>query len=181
MRAMTIALLTLGVSTTAALSGGGKVTSTEPGPAILSDQTTGVMLETMGIQPATVRTIAEETRVEENPKAAAETSNVPPLPAPEKSVKVAEAPPEPTGPLDPRETISQCSTCHGVDGIAKIPTAPNIAGSSRGYLETQLKAFRSGKRENEVMSVIAEDLSNAEIKAVAKWYSALKVTVEVPE
>ena len=86
-----------------------------------------------------------------------------------------------TGPLDPRETVQQCATCHGYDGIAKIPTAPNIAGSSRQYLETQLKAFRSGKRENEVMAVIAEDLSNAEIKAAAKWYASLKVTVEVPE
>jgi len=28
------------------------------------------------------------------------------------------------------------------------------------------------------MAVIAEDLSNAEIKVVAKWYAGLKVTVE---
>jgi cytochrome c553 len=168
MRATMIVLLALTTSTTAALSGGGKVTSTEPGPSVLSEETTGAMLETMGIQPAKTRT-TEKAPTNEQPA------------DPKKPVDVAKAKPNPTGPLDPRETISQCTTCHGVNGIAKIPTAPNIAGSSRGYIESQLKAFRSGKRENEVMSVIAEDLSNAEIKAVAKWYSALKVTVEVPE
>jgi len=80
-----------------------------------------------------------------------------------KKIEVAET----SAPLTPRETVQQCATCHGYDGLARIPTAPNIAGSSRQYLETQLKAFRSGKRENEVMAV--------------KWYASLKVTVEGSE
>ena len=198
MRLVTISFSALTVTATAALSGGGTVTSTEPGPASLAVETTEQMLDTMGITPATAKTseAAPEpaivlAKVEYNaPPAAPEAAETnaakieyaAPPPAPEaeqvEEVKVAEAP---AGPPDPRETIRQCSTCHGVDGIAKIPTAPNIAGSSRQYLETQLKAFRSGKRENEVMGVIAEDLSNAEIKAAAKWYASLKVTVEVPE
>jgi cytochrome c553 len=43
---------------------------------------------------------------------------------------------------------AKCQVCHGIDGIAKIPIAPHLAGESQIYIETQLKAFRSGKREH---------------------------------
>ena len=76
---------------------------------------------------------------------------------------------------------SHCAVCHGVDGIAKIPIAPHLAGESRAYLETQLKAFKHGKREHEIMSVIAADLSTDEIKNVSAWYSAIEISVSVPE
>jgi cytochrome c553 len=185
MRLITTSFSIMALGATAALSGGGKVTSTEPGPPSLTVTSTEQMLDTMGITPAAATTTEAveiaKVAVKANPPAKVTYRPPPPAPfaTPEAGeIKVTEAP---KGPLDPRETIKQCSTCHGVDGIAKIPTAPNIAGSSRQYLETQLKAFRSGKRENEVMGVIAEGMSNAEIKAAAKWYASLKVTVEVPE
>ena len=47
--------------------------------------------------------------------------------------------------------------------------------------ETHLKAFRTGKREHEMMSVIAKDLSDGDITSVAQWYSSIKITVQVPE
>jgi cytochrome c553 len=28
---------------------------------------------------------------------------------------------------------SVCAICHGLDGLAKIPEAPNLAGQSEGY------------------------------------------------
>jgi cytochrome c553 len=76
---------------------------------------------------------------------------------------------------------AKCQVCHGIDGIAKIPIAPHLAGESQIYIETQLKAFRTGKREHEMMSVIAKDLSDGDITSVAQWYSSIKITVEVPE
>jgi cytochrome c553 len=45
---------------------------------------------------------------------------------------------------------SVCSVCHGVDGLAKIPEAPNLAGQSEGYLIEQITAFKSGERKNEM-------------------------------
>lgn len=75
----------------------------------------------------------------------------------------------------------QCAVCHGIDGVAKIPIAPHIAGESSVYLETQLKAFRSGKREHEIMSVIARDLSDADIADLAAWYASIKFEVTLPE
>lgn len=75
----------------------------------------------------------------------------------------------------------KCQVCHGIDGIAKIPIAPHLAGESQIYLETQLKAFRNGKREHEMMTVVAKSLKDDEITSLAQWYSSIKITATVPE
>lgn len=80
-----------------------------------------------------------------------------------------------------RQKAKKCQTCHGIDGIAKIPIAPHIAGESQIYLQTQLKAFRSGKRVHEIMSVIAKDLSDEDIADLSAWYSSIKITATMPE
>jgi cytochrome c553 len=73
-----------------------------------------------------------------------------------------------------------CAICHGPNGIASLPNAPNLAGQQALYLSEQLKSYRSGKRHNEVMSVIAKPLTDAEIAQLAAWYSAIKLSVELP-
>src|SRR5262245_33503012 len=75
----------------------------------------------------------------------------------------------------------QCAVCHGANGIAVNPDAPNLAGEAAGYIERQLNAFRSGERKNEQMSLMAKDLSDADIQNLAAWFSAMKVTVAVPD
>ena len=74
-----------------------------------------------------------------------------------------------------------CRTCHGLDGLARIPTAPHIAGESQVYIVTQLKAFRSGTRSHEIMSLIAKDLSDEDIENLAAWYSSIQIEVRMPE
>jgi len=76
---------------------------------------------------------------------------------------------------------AQCRTCHGLDGIAQIPVAPHLAGESEIYLRAQLEAFRSGKRQNEMMSVVAKNLTDDDIANVAAWYSAIEITAKMPE
>jgi cytochrome c553 len=73
-----------------------------------------------------------------------------------------------------------CAVCHGIDGIGKNPDVPNLAGESPVYIEKQLKAFRSSERRHEQMSIIAKDLGDDDIRALAKWYSGLRIKVEVP-
>lgn len=80
-----------------------------------------------------------------------------------------------------RKKAGQCRTCHGLDGIAQIPIAPHIAGESEIYLETQLKAFRSGKREHEIMSVVASGLSDADIADLSAWYASIRIEATLPE
>ena len=73
-----------------------------------------------------------------------------------------------------------CALCHGPTGMASLPNAPNLAGQQAIYMSEQLKAYRSGKRHNEVMGVIAKPLTDDEIAQLAAWYSAIKVSVEAP-
>jgi len=74
-----------------------------------------------------------------------------------------------------------CAACHGVDGIAKLPEAANLAGQDAAYLTRQLQAFRNGGREHEQMSVIAKGLSDAQMTDVAAYYNAVQIeVVKVP-
>jgi len=80
-----------------------------------------------------------------------------------------------------RDKAAACQACHGLDGLSRRPDAPHISGQSAIYLRAQLRAYRSGKRTHEVMSVVARDLTDADIDDLTAHYSSIKVTVEVPE
>ena len=80
-----------------------------------------------------------------------------------------------------RDKAKACAACHGIDGVAKMPHVPNIAGESTIYLEKQLKAFRSGERHDPMMSIIAEGLSDDDIANVSAWYAAIKIEVTLPQ
>ena len=75
---------------------------------------------------------------------------------------------------------SVCQTCHGLNGIAKMPEMPNIAGDGAAYIVNQLQAYKSGARQNELMSAVAPMLDDAKMADVAAYYSSLKVTVAEP-
>ncbi len=79
-----------------------------------------------------------------------------------------------------REKAIACQTCHGLDGLSRLPAAPNIAGQPVGYLERALRAFRGGQRQNPMMTVAARDLSDQDIKDLAAYYGAIKVEVTLP-
>ena len=74
-----------------------------------------------------------------------------------------------------------CQACHGLDGLSRLPDAPNIAGQPVGYLERALHAFRAGTRRNEVMSVAARTLSDEDIRDLAAYYGAIKLEVTLPQ
>lgn len=76
---------------------------------------------------------------------------------------------------------SQCSVCHGKDGIARDPESPNLAGQSALYLEKAMVDYQKGLREDRRMSIIAKGLSLEDIKDLAAWYSAFELTVKEPE
>jgi cytochrome c553 len=80
-----------------------------------------------------------------------------------------------------KEKAKKCQTCHGIDGAAKQPHVPNIGGESDIYLIKQLKAFRSGERQDPQMSIMAKPLTDEDIADLAAWYSSIKFTVTMPE
>ncbi|MEY4729051.1 MAG: hypothetical protein RL020_209, partial [Pseudomonadota bacterium] len=70
-----------------------------------------------------------------------------------------------------------CAACHGANGYSQLPNAPHLAGQPEIYLKEQLKAYRSGKRANEVMAVIAKPLTDDEITNLAGWYSSIEIKI----
>ena len=80
-----------------------------------------------------------------------------------------------------KKKAGECTPCHGPNGLAVAPDAPNIAGDSAYYLTAQLKAFRSGERKHEQMSIIAKGLSDEDIADLAAWFSAIEVKVTLPK
>ena len=70
-----------------------------------------------------------------------------------------------------------CMSCHGPAGEGNGPAGwPAIQGQHAQYIEKQLNDYKSGTRANDkasMMQDVAGKLSNAEIKAVAKYISGL--------
>lgn len=64
-----------------------------------------------------------------------------------------------------------CVACHGADGNSPNPEWPNIAGQHASYILKQLQAFKSGARENPLMSPIAMTLTEEDMADLAAYYS----------
>jgi len=75
------------------------------------------------------------------------------------------------------EGIPACSGCHGATGAGMPAQYPRLAGQHPEYIETQMKAWRSGARANDpgkMMQAIAAKMSDAQIKAVADYIAGLR-------
>jgi cytochrome c553 len=74
--------------------------------------------------------------------------------------------------------VAACSACHSPDGSGVAQAGfPALGGQHAEYILTQLKAFRSGTRNNDgdsaPMRIVAERLTDAEIEALASYVSGL--------
>ncbi len=79
----------------------------------------------------------------------------------------------------PRKGIAACTACHSPDGSGNNSAKfPALAGQWPEYTAAQLKAFRSGERQNDgdgqMMRTVAMDLSDDEIDAVSNYLYGLK-------
>jgi cytochrome c553 len=80
-----------------------------------------------------------------------------------------------------RAKAKTCVVCHGEFGVSKLPNTPNLAGQPEMYLAEQLKAYRSGKRSNEIMSLIAKPLTDAEITDLSVWFASIAIEAKPPK
>ena len=67
-----------------------------------------------------------------------------------------------------------CGACHGPDGNSTNPEWPKLAGQHAVYLVNQLKAFKSGERNNPLMSPMALGLSDQDMADLAAYYAVQK-------
>ncbi len=72
-----------------------------------------------------------------------------------------------------RRVAIGCQACHGLDGLSRLPGAPDLTGRTAAYLVQALQAYRSGARKNAVMSIAARDLTDDDINDVAAYYAAI--------
>jgi cytochrome c553 len=66
-----------------------------------------------------------------------------------------------------RTVMEKCQGCHGKDGLGGQPFIPNIAGQKEFYFIQSVMALKG--------------LSDEDIANVAAYYSAIKLTVKVPQ
>lgn len=66
------------------------------------------------------------------------------------------------------EKAKSCASCHGLDGKGRI----HLAGKKAGYLEEQLRAFRSGVRKEAMMNMMAKSLSDQDIADLAAYFAS---------
>ncbi len=74
--------------------------------------------------------------------------------------------------------VAACTGCHSPTGMGNAPAGfPRLSGQYAEYIEKQLKAFRAGDRVNDgeamIMRLVAKNMSDAEIKAVANYIAGL--------
>jgi cytochrome c553 len=67
-----------------------------------------------------------------------------------------------------------CAACHGANGISPNDIWPNLAGQKEGYLIKQIKAFRSGERNDPSMAPMVKMLAEDDIANVAAYFSQMK-------
>ncbi len=75
------------------------------------------------------------------------------------------------GEANPRGLVLSlsCSSCHGTDGKS-VGIIPSISGRSTEYIETAMKAFKSGARYSTVMSRHAKGYTDEEIRLIAEYF-----------
>jgi len=74
-----------------------------------------------------------------------------------------------------------CVACHGAAGQSIANLYPHLAGQHASYLEQAIAAYKSGDRSNAQMGPLVQQLTEADIKAIAAFYSQQKGLVTVPK
>jgi len=75
-----------------------------------------------------------------------------------------------------KEKSTACAGCHGENGNSMVSTFPKLAQQHASYLVKQLQAYKSGARNNPMMSSIALGLKDEDMVEIAAFYSAQKIT-----
>lgn len=65
---------------------------------------------------------------------------------------------------------NSCFSCHGPDGKS-VGDMPTIAGKSASTIVEKLASFKTGETESTIMGRIAKGFTEAEIEALARFFS----------
>ena len=68
--------------------------------------------------------------------------------------------------------LALCMACHGPQGNSQVPTTPSLAGQPKVFLENKLVLIREGLREIPQMKGVLDGVGDADITALATYFSA---------
>ena len=71
------------------------------------------------------------------------------------------------------EKAETCVACHGQNGVSVNPMWPTLAGQHEDYLRQALEQYRDGTRTDVVMAPLAAQLTDDDVKLLAKYYASL--------
>lgn len=77
-------------------------------------------------------------------------------------------------PVAGREKSQTCASCHGEKGNTSNSMYPKIGGQHASYLYYSLKQYKTGARQNAVMSGMVSDLSDQDMRDLAAYYSSVE-------
>jgi cytochrome c553 len=79
--------------------------------------------------------------------------------------------------------IPACDNCHGPQGAGEPPAIPYLAGQYASYISNEFREWQRGLRKSspDAMAVIAKELSDTEIAAVAAYYQQVHGSIEASE
>lgn len=67
-----------------------------------------------------------------------------------------------------------CAGCHGMDGNSPSPQFPKLAGQHEEYIVEQLKAYKTGSRQNPIMMGMAAPLSEQDMADLGAYFAQQK-------
>jgi cytochrome c553 len=67
--------------------------------------------------------------------------------------------------------LGVCVSCHGSAGVASAEEIPSLAGQNEAFLYETLKDFKEGNRPSAQMRGISRELSDAELRRLARHFS----------
>lgn len=75
-----------------------------------------------------------------------------------------------------KDKAATCVSCHGDNGNSMVSTFPKLAQQHSSYLVKQLQAFKEGSRKDPMMSPIAANLSDDDMRDIGAYYAAQKIS-----
>lgn len=66
-----------------------------------------------------------------------------------------------------------CQSCHGENGVSQMEGIPSLAGQQNKYLQWQLVFFRSGRRDNAIMTPMASTLTDEDVRDLGAYFASL--------
>ncbi len=80
-----------------------------------------------------------------------------------------------------KDLSAVCASCHGPNGdLSVTPDIPVLAGQHYSYLVRSIKDYRSGVRQDLIMTSFVKDLSDQDIEDLAEWYARQDSVLHTP-